>query len=231
MAENKVTFFALRHAESTAILLKQIQSAPEQCIDNFGITDLGKEQSRTASLNFYNLIKDQLIMRQPTQIEIISSDFLRARETQILFFKSLQNLLQSNKKNDTDFIPSVSTRIDERLRERNFGNLNGQSITKYNDVWAHDIQDSSTSIEGAESCKQVSLRLMAFLNDCLKSKNSSIGKKKETGRNEERIVVCVSHGDTLQILQTCFIKMNPGIHRSLPHLKTAEIRLLGEWNE
>ena len=41
-----------------------------------------------------------------------------------------------------------------------------------------------------------------------------------------RDILLVSHGDTLQILQAGFLRMNPSPHRRLPELRTAEIRQL-----
>ncbi|MBO0776261.1 MAG: histidine phosphatase family protein, partial [Actinobacteria bacterium] len=43
-----------------------------------------------------------------------------------------------------------------------------------------------------------------------------------------RDILLVSHGDALQILQAGFAGVDPARHRSLPHLRTAEIRLAGE---
>mmetsp|Transcript_101209 Transcript_101209/g.326136 ORF Transcript_101209/g.326136 Transcript_101209/m.326136 type:complete len:81 (-) Transcript_101209:64-306(-) len=40
------------------------------------------------------------------------------------------------------------------------------------------------------------------------------------------IVVLVSHGDALQLLQTAFQGSPAGVHRSLPHLNPAELREL-----
>ena len=45
-------------------------------------------------------------------------------------------------------------------------------------------------------------------------------------RYSGRDILLVSHGDTLQILRAGFLRMNPSQHRSLPELKTAEIRRL-----
>ena len=45
-------------------------------------------------------------------------------------------------------------------------------------------------------------------------------------RYSGRDILLVSHGDTLQILRAGFLRMNPSQHRSLPELKTAEIRQL-----
>jgi broad specificity phosphatase PhoE len=41
-----------------------------------------------------------------------------------------------------------------------------------------------------------------------------------------RDILLVSHGDTLQILQAGFLRIDPSRHRSLPHLATAEFRRL-----
>ena len=45
-------------------------------------------------------------------------------------------------------------------------------------------------------------------------------------RHSGRDILLVSHGDTLQILQAGFLRVDPSRHRSLPHLATAEIRRL-----
>ncbi len=41
-----------------------------------------------------------------------------------------------------------------------------------------------------------------------------------------RDILLVSHGDTLQILQAGFLRMDPAAHRRLPPLGIAEIRAL-----
>jgi glucosyl-3-phosphoglycerate phosphatase len=45
-------------------------------------------------------------------------------------------------------------------------------------------------------------------------------------RYSGRDILLVSHGDTLQILQAGFLRIDPSRHRSLPDLATAEIRWL-----
>ena len=45
-------------------------------------------------------------------------------------------------------------------------------------------------------------------------------------RYSGRDILLVSHGDTLQILQAGFLRVDPSGHRRLPHLDTAEIREL-----
>ena len=46
------------------------------------------------------------------------------------------------------------------------------------------------------------------------------------GGTRGRDILLVSHGDTLQILQAGFLRMDPSSHRRLPHLDTAQIREL-----
>jgi broad specificity phosphatase PhoE len=45
-------------------------------------------------------------------------------------------------------------------------------------------------------------------------------------RYSGRDILLVSHGDTLQILQAGFLRLDPSLHRRLPPLGTAEIREL-----
>ena len=46
------------------------------------------------------------------------------------------------------------------------------------------------------------------------------------GSTRGRDILLVSHGDTLQILEAGFLRMDPSAHRQLPHLDTAQIREL-----
>jgi broad specificity phosphatase PhoE len=41
-----------------------------------------------------------------------------------------------------------------------------------------------------------------------------------------QVILLVSHGDTLQIMQAGFARMDAGEHRRLAHLATAEVRRL-----
>jgi broad specificity phosphatase PhoE len=48
----------------------------------------------------------------------------------------------------------------------------------------------------------------------------------EAQHSQRLNVILVSHGDTLQILQSCFAGVSPAQHRSLPHLHNCEVREL-----
>jgi probable phosphoglycerate mutase len=96
------------------------------------------------------------------------------------------------------------------LRERCFGAWDGTSTENYRKVWAAD--ETGASGDGVEPAPAVLDRVTAFIL--------------ELERQADRDVLLVSHGDTLQILQAGFARMDPARHRHLPNLETAEIRRL-----
>ncbi len=127
---------------------------------------------------------------------IISSDFTRARETAEI----IQKILDAK-----DVI------LTPHLRERYFGELD--RTNDYNTVitWKDDIKDGQHKVKDVESAAEVLERTTKLISDV---------EKKYKGKN----ILLVSHGDTLQILQTGFENILPGQHRSVPHLYNAEIR-------
>jgi glucosyl-3-phosphoglycerate phosphatase len=129
---------------------------------------------------------------------IISSDFKRAIETA----RITQEVLGAGPVTLTD-----------RLRERSFGLHEGKSNERYQLVWDDDAKDPTHTIESVESVESV-----------LERATSIILEQEEVC--EEKTFLLVSHGDTLQILQTAFTSLGGAKHRSLPHLETAEIREL-----
>lgn len=115
---------------------------------------------------------------------------------------------------DISFVPT------ESLRERYFGNYwEGKSNSHYNEIWQHDIdgdQDRSPGEEhfdDVETPEKVLNRAVSLLQE-IESKYTN------------KLIILVSHGDTLQILQTGFVGVHPRRQRTLPHLNTAEVRHL-----
>jgi broad specificity phosphatase PhoE len=134
----------------------------------------------------------------PADTLICSSDFSRARQTAEIVREYLE-------------APGIS--IAQALRERCFGEWEGTSTDNYARVWAADEADAHQPGSGVEPAAAVLDRTTAFILDL---------ERRHSGRR----VLLVSHGDTLQILQAGFLRMNPAAHRSLPGLQTAEIRQL-----
>ncbi len=130
---------------------------------------------------------------------VISSDFRRARESAEI----ARELLRCE-------IPVVT---DERLRERRFGSLELSTNEAYHAVWQADSANPDDGHAGSESANQVMARVTSLIIEY-----------------EQRLTGCslllVSHGDTLQLLQTAFRREDASRHRQLPHLDTAEIREL-----
>lgn len=133
-----------------------------------------------------------------SQTILYSSDFSRARETAEIVQKVLE-------------VPEIH--ISEKLRERHFGNYEKTHSANYHEVWNFDQSNADHTENGVESVHSV-----------LKRTTSLILEIEKTYQNRD--ILLVAHGDTLQILQTGFQRVNPARHRSLPHLEVAEIRQL-----
>ncbi len=127
---------------------------------------------------------------------IFSSDFLRARETAEITSKVL----------------GVNSIIfTKKLRERFFGNFDKTNNSNYVTVWNKDILNENQTHNGVESVVNVLYRVTELI------------KYLENNYKDKKILL-VSHGDTLQILQSMFTNTNPSKHRSLKSIHTAEIR-------
>jgi probable phosphoglycerate mutase len=183
-------YFAMRHGQSEANVEGIIASDPSTGCHQYGLTTIGQQQVNDS-------LKGQSTLGDNTYI--ISSDFLRAKQTAEI----THNLL--NAQHPIEY--NIS------LRERFFGELNGQSDEHYQDVWNLDKQNADHKEFGAESANQVVARVAALINQ-LEAKHTN------------KCFLLVAHGDVLQLLQTWFQHVSASEHRELPHLATAEIRCL-----
>ena len=211
------SYYALRHGQSLANVAKIISSDPAISTVQHGLSDVGKDQARIAG----EVFADEYIKSQSTNnkkkykgVAIFSSDFTRARETASIFCESLQ---KANIPIYTDDII-----IEKRLRERFFGELNGGSDTRYQEVWDIDINNpdhDDFKVESANSVLERTTKLITELDTQLSNEGSDDGTCWKC--------ILVAHGDVLQIMQTGFLKHEDASkHRSLDHLETATIREL-----
>ncbi len=127
---------------------------------------------------------------------IFCSDFSRARETAQIVRETLG---------------TAPVQITHALRERLFGDWESSDHGNYHRVWEADAKSAAHTENNVEAVNAVLDRATAFIVEL---------EKKYHGEE----ILLVSHGDTLQILQTGFQKTDPTQHRSLKHLETAEIR-------
>ena len=194
-------YYALRHGQSMANVAQIIASNPDIATKKYGLSDLGKEQATKAS----HKVVQEFQSKNYDGILILSSDLLRAKETAEIVSLALE---------DTSFnLYSNSVVVEKRLRERGFGAWDGGSDKHYFDVWIDDAKDPNHEVNGVESVVAVTERATAMIADWdQKVKNY--------------MVICVAHGDVLQILQTAFAKIDGSLHRTLPHLETASLRQL-----
>lgn len=129
---------------------------------------------------------------------IVTSPLKRAYQTAVVTTKTLR-------------IPAEDIIVDERLRERSFGKFEGESHSAYREIiWPADRLGQEGE-HGVETTQDVKNRVLALIEEL---------EEKFTNAH----IVLVSHGDTLQILETCFEGISPREHRSLPHLGNGEIR-------
>jgi broad specificity phosphatase PhoE len=132
----------------------------------------------------------------PTDTVICSSDFARAEQTARIVATA---------------VGAADVMVTSAIRERCFGDWEGTAADNYAIVWAADKANPDHADGHVEPASAVLSRATEFIITL---------ERRYSGRD----ILLVSHGDTLQILQAGFLRMNPGRHRDLPHFEPAEIR-------
>ena len=134
-------------------------------------------------------------------IILITSDFRRCLETATILYTELE--------------VEADLRIEETLRERNFGDLEFSQVDKYIRVWENDIKDPSKPKFNEETVFSVAKRLQKLLT-VLENEYSN------------KVIIFVSHGDVLQIMTTMFMGRKPNEHREIPYLWNGSIRNMSD---
>ncbi len=150
----------VRHAKSLSNELKVLSDE----YDKYPLTEEGVKQAERVS--------EELAKLNP---EIIfSSPVLRARQTAEIISNKL----------------GLKLVIDERLRERGLGELNGKTVIQDGDHWKLRIARSLDKVKGLESWESMQARMMDFLN-CVSKKGF-------------KSVIAVSHYDPIRALISAF---------------------------
>ena len=197
-------YFALRHGQSLANVAGIIMSNPAQACTNYGLSDTGKEQATAAAQD----VRQVFEKNDYDALVLLTSDLRRAKETAMIV----------GEKNSILPIHQKQVIIETRLRERWFGEWDGTSDDNYHKVWKDDALDASHEIKGVESVKDV----MDRTTKCILEWDELLASE----YSNRCLVILAAHGDVLQILQTAFEKMDGRLHRTLPHLETAQLRQL-----
>ena len=183
-------YFAVRHGNSLANQQGIIVSHPQHGVSEYGLSETGQLQVIESVDRDRHLDAATLI---------VSSDFRRARETSEIIHRQLDS--------------HSPLSFDQRLRERDFGELELGPDTAYAAVWQDDEINANNQRRAVESPNQVMARVSELVSEY-------------ESRYSQATVLLVSHGDALQILQTAFAKQDASKHRRQRHLETAEIRPL-----
>lgn len=181
-------YLLMRHGHSQANQQGVIVSSPERGLANFGLSALGEEQ----------LAERVAHWQWPTPTRVVHSDFLRTTQTAARVAAAFGRT------------PSV----DARLRERHFGELEGQGDDRYQTIWALDAQDADHQYHGVEAVSAVACRMQAVLEDW---------EQRVSGET----ILLVSHGDPLQILLTALAHKPLIQHREQVALVPASITQVG----
>ena len=135
-------YFAMRHGHSMANQQGIIVSHPDNGRNNYGLSELGREQVKAS-------------LRQDDHLDastmVVTSDFKRARETAGIVFEMLAC--------------SASLCEEPRLRERDFGELELGADDCYNEVWQQDAVNPDSRVRGVESVNQLMARVSSVVAD------------------------------------------------------------------
>lgn len=181
-------YWVLRHGESIANTTGRIVSRPtSEALVTCGLTERGRAQ-----------VEHTVRGSRPSgPVLVVASDFARAVQTAEIA---------------TTVWGASTALLDQRLRERDFGRLDGGDVSGYEQVWAADAVHDR--LDDVETVGDVLARVVDLTDDLEE-------------RSDGQDVVLVAHGDVLQIAQSWFAGIDPARHRTLPHLANAELRALG----
>jgi len=185
----------LRHGRSVANEQGRIASALANAEHDFGLTEEGRSQVLASLTEAPPTIRSAVV---------VSSPLLRARETAEIAADLL----------------GASVRVDHRLVERGFGELELASDERYESVWELDRRDPTHRTWGVESVVDVWARLQRLLGD--------LRHDPDIAAVDGASILLVTHGDVASTL-ICGSRGEPlDRHREVGALTTGELRAM-DW--
>ncbi len=184
-------YIAWRHGESEANVRGYIASTTKTGVGACRLTKRGSMQVRESALRF----KEQTPLDR--EVLILTSPFSRCVMT--------AHVIQ-----DVFGLKVCYSR--DKLRERNFGLLDGGSAEAYQRIWDADMR-GMVPPHGVESLGSIIHRMTEVIWHVEQN-------------HTHVLVILVSHADPLHILQTAFERRESHEHRTIPYLGNAEWREL-----
>ncbi|KAG0376058.1 hypothetical protein BGX24_008339 [Mortierella sp. AD032] len=176
-----------------------------------------------------------------TKVRILTSPFQRTLHTATIIHSQLlaafsHALNNTTTKTTTHITLGNDLEVAPDLRERYFGDFEMRTPSEdlYNEVWSEDANNPFHKMYGVESVMDVTRRVSGVIRE-LEQGGAAVGEsegdrvEEEEEEEEEEWVILVSHGDSLQILQTAMKGWSGDRHRQLEHLETANWRVV-EWS-
>ena len=154
----------VRHAKSTSNELKILSDE----YDKYPLTEEGIKQAEEVAKEIKKINPEM----------IFSSPVLRAKQTAEIIANKL----------------GLKVIIDERLRERGLGELNGRSVLQEGEHWKLRLARSLQEVKGLESWDSLKARMLDFLN--------------YVSRLNYKSVVAVSHYDPIRALVSAFFGLS-----------------------
>ncbi|UYG07693.1 histidine phosphatase family protein [Halomonas sp. M4R1S46] len=180
-------YLLMRHGHSEANARGIIISTPARGLAHYGLSRRGEDQLAVLLAEW----------PAPAPSRLLHSDFLRTRDTAERVAGHF----------------GLRPQAEPQLRERHFGDLEGQPDTRYAEVWAQDARDPAHGVHDVESVVRVAARMRAVI-DALEA------------RCRGETILLVGHGDPLQILLTSLEGRPLGEHRDRPPLAPASLTAL-----
>ncbi|KAF9912849.1 hypothetical protein EC991_008715 [Linnemannia zychae] len=235
-------FVLFRHGHSLANQESRIVSSLENGTrtdggpegTGFGLSPKGRVEvaERAKSLAEHIITSSTGQQRQHAlrrvRVMILTSPFQRTLHTAAIIESQLHTIFsqydQQNNNGAAQFALENTLKVTPDLRERFFGEfeMRTPSDDLYNRVWTMDANNWFHEVYGVESVAEVTKRVTGVIRDLEKGEGGKVND------DEEVWAILVSHGDSLQILQTAMRGWSGDRHRQLEHLDTANWRVV-EW--
>ncbi len=190
-------YILFRHGEAGSNTTKKLICSPKHDGDMFGLTKLGRSNFHQ-SMDQFLASPQAHLLTSTSQTRIITSPLLRARQS--------ASILQQK-------ICNASLESDDRIAERQYGELEGEPESRWKELREHDLKHPTLSHRQAESLSAFIARIKGFL------------REKETSSCQTTYLI-VSHSDPIQVARSLLISPSPKHYSEVAELDYGQWLLL-----